>query len=116
MGNKLVAAAEKRRPPAAGMGRKKGSQNKMTKALKDMILGALSQAGGEDYLAQQALEQPSAFLALLGRVLPTTLAGDPSAPVRHEHVIERERQEARAIISAAFDRSVDHGQTDDGAA
>jgi hypothetical protein len=62
-------------------GRPKGSPNKTTKALKEMILGALDQAGGESYLLQQARENPNAFLTLVGKVLPTTLAGDPNNPV-----------------------------------
>jgi hypothetical protein len=62
-------------------GRPKGSPNKTTKALKEMILGALDQAGGEAYLLQQARENPNAFLTLVGKVLPTTLAGDPNNPV-----------------------------------
>lgn len=56
-----------------GPGRPKGSQNKVTKDLKDMILGALDQAGGMEYLYQQAVENPKAFLALLSRVLPKDL-------------------------------------------
>ena len=56
-------------------GRKKGTPNKTTKALREMILAALDQAGGQDYLATCALTNPAAFLALIGRVLPTTLAG-----------------------------------------
>lgn len=56
------------------MGRKKGSQNKITKALKDMILGALDDAGGQKYLAAMAIEEPAAFMTLIGKVLPTTLA------------------------------------------
>jgi hypothetical protein len=62
-------------------GRAKGTPNKTTKALKEMILGALDQAGGESYLLQQARENPNAFLTLVGKVLPTTLAGDPNNPV-----------------------------------
>jgi hypothetical protein len=62
-------------------GRTKGTPNKTTKALKEMILGALDQAGGEAYLLQQARENPNAFLTLVGKVLPTTLAGDPNNPV-----------------------------------
>lgn len=59
----------------AGKGRPKGSPNKQTAALKDMILGALSDVGGREYLATQAEENPAAFLTLIGKVLPTTLAG-----------------------------------------
>lgn len=57
------------------IGRTKGTPNKVTKQLKEMILGALSDVGGQEYLAEQARENPVAFLALIGKVLPTTLAG-----------------------------------------
>jgi len=57
-------------------GRKKGVTNKVTKELKDMILGALDKAGGEKYLQQQAIDNPTAFMTLVGKVLPTTLKGD----------------------------------------
>jgi hypothetical protein len=58
---------------AAGPGRPPGSVNKTTKALKDMILGALDRVGGEKYLAKLAIENSSAFAGLVGKVLPTTL-------------------------------------------
>jgi hypothetical protein len=58
-----------------GPGRKKGVPNKINADLKAMILGALDKAGGVDYLTEQARESPSAFLALIGKVLPTTLQG-----------------------------------------
>jgi hypothetical protein len=51
-------------------GRKKGTPNKVTGDLRAMILGALSDAGGQDYLTKQAKKNPKAFLALLGRCLP----------------------------------------------
>jgi hypothetical protein len=76
-----MAAPKGTRPPAAGRGRKKGEINKVTRQLKDMILGALDDAGGQAYLHQQAFENPGPFLALIGKVLPTTIAGDSSAPV-----------------------------------
>ena len=76
-------------PPAAGMGRKKGTPNKVTKALKDMILGALDGLGGQEYLTRQGEENPVAFMALLGKVLPTTLAGDPSNPVVIQEITRR---------------------------
>ena len=72
-------------PPNRGRGRPPGAQNKVSKALKDMILGALDQAGGpgggEAYLVEQAKANPAAFLTLVGKVLPTTLQGDPNAPI-----------------------------------
>lgn len=58
-----------------GPGRTKGVPNKNTTALKDMILGALSAKGGQKYLEKQADENPTAFMTLIGRVLPVTLQG-----------------------------------------
>ena len=59
----------------AGKGRLKGVPNKNTAALKDMILGALSDVGGRAYLAKQAEENPGPFMTLVGKVLPMTIAG-----------------------------------------
>ena len=42
----------------------------MTKALKDMILAALESVGGEEYLVRQARGNSTAFLQLLGKILP----------------------------------------------
>ena len=71
-----------RKPPAAGKGRPKGSQNKATKALKDMILGALDDAGGQDYLRRQSIENPTAFMTLIGKVLPTTINADVNGEMK----------------------------------
>lgn len=54
-------------------GRQKGVPNRITRELKDMIRGALDQAGGQDYLYQQAQENPNAFLQLVGKILPQEL-------------------------------------------
>ena len=62
-------------------GRVKGTPNKTTVELKTMILKALDNSGGVDYLQRQADENPSAFLTLVGKVLPLTVAGDNNAPV-----------------------------------
>lgn len=49
--------------------------NKATKELKDMILGALDESGGVEYLKRQAQDNPAAFMSLIGRVLPMTVTG-----------------------------------------
>jgi hypothetical protein len=41
-----------------------------------MVLGALSDVGGRDYLAARALDQPVAFMGLIGRVLPLQVTGE----------------------------------------
>ena len=65
------------RPPNAGKGRPRGAANRVTKDLREMILGALDDAGGQDYLAEQAHKNPAAFLALVARLLPREPPGPP---------------------------------------
>ena len=78
---KPMVTKTKRKPSGAaamgpGPGRPKGSQNKMTSDLKQMILTALEGAGGVAYLQEQAIENPKAFLPLLGKVLPLQVTGE----------------------------------------
>lgn len=69
-------------------GRKKGTPNKLTGDLKDMILTALANKGGIRYLEKQADANPNAFLTLVGKVLPMTVAGDPDAPLKTTITVE----------------------------
>lgn len=56
-------------------GRTKGTPNKVTGELKDMILTALENKGGVKYLERQAEDNPTAFMSLVGKVLPMTVQG-----------------------------------------
>jgi hypothetical protein len=73
-----------------GAGRKRGSPNRLTTELKDMILQVLSSAGGVRYLKAQAKESPAAFLALVGKLLPkdVNLAGS----ITWEELVEASRK------------------------
>jgi hypothetical protein len=66
-------------------GNKRGPA-KHTKLLKDAILQAAENAGGEGgmvgYLTLQATENPGPFLSLLGKVLPTQLANADEGALR----------------------------------
>jgi hypothetical protein len=66
-------------------GRKAGTPNKITAALKEAILLAADNAGGEGgmvgYLTRQASENPPAFLSLLGKVLPMTVNAEHSGNI-----------------------------------
>jgi len=53
----------------------------MTRTLREMILGALDDAGGQAYLTEQAHQNPAAFLTLLGRVLPREPIEPPPAVI-----------------------------------
>ena len=71
-----------------GPGRPKGSKNKITTDVKEMVLAALHEAGGAEYLLAQAKTNPNAFMTLVGKVLPMTVKGDPDAPLGIQ-IIER---------------------------
>lgn len=66
----------KRRPPAAGRGRKKGELNKVTRNLKAAILQAFDKVGGVRWLVTLAESDPRAFAALLGRILPNEIRAE----------------------------------------
>lgn len=77
-----------------GPGRPRGSQNKATKELKDMILHALDAAGGEAYLEERARDPrtAAAFLGLVGKVLPKDL--NVKASVTLADIVREAREQA----------------------
>lgn len=85
----------------AGPGRPKGQPNKTTALLKDAILVAADNAGGEGgleaYLELQAKVNPGPFMALLGKVLPMQVA--------HSGYIDSVSKEQRDAAVAAASRA-----------
>ena len=73
------AAPQRKRPPG---GSRKGIPNKVNADVKAMVLEALHHAGGAEYLCMQAYDNPKAFMALVGRVLPMQVTGDGGGPVQ----------------------------------
>lgn len=59
-------------------GRPKGVLNKNNQAIRDMIVAALDQVGGVDYLAERANDPRTAgaFLGLVGKVMPIQVTGE----------------------------------------
>lgn len=82
-----------------GPGRPKGAPNKLTMAVKDMVLAALDKAGGVNYLVQQAQENPTAFMTLVGKIIPTQVNGPGE---NGEHLIKVNRIE---IVAASGNRA-----------
>ena len=58
-----------------GPGRPKGLPNKTTQAIKEMVVEALKNKGGVKYFEEQADKNPTAFMALVGKVIPLTMDG-----------------------------------------
>jgi hypothetical protein len=87
--------SEDNQPPKAKVGRPKGSRNKLTKSITELILRAAAEVGdsttpGEDgkggalgFLKVSAVMERRAFLALFGRALPVHI----SATVTHKPVM-----------------------------
>ena len=68
-------------------GRTPGVPNKITAELKDMILQALDEAGGVEYLVSCAKKNPQAFLTLVGKVLPLQVTGKDGQDLKLTWVI-----------------------------
>lgn len=56
-----------------GRGRPAGSRNKLSSDIRQMVREALDLAGGSAYLLRQADENPTAFMALVGKIIPKEL-------------------------------------------
>lgn len=71
-------------------GRQKGTPNKMTREVKQMILDALEGAGGVEYLIERASDPrtASAFLTLVGKVLPLQVSGVDGGAIQQVTRIE----------------------------
>lgn len=85
-----------KRPQPHG-GSRKGRPNKVPAAVKDMILAALDQTEDVEYLKRQAEKNPVAFMALLGKVLPTQIGGDPNGVLVQMDIEARQRRIAELI-------------------
>lgn len=82
-------------PPEKRGGSRKGVPNKVTRTMREMLIEAANRAGrdigGEDavdYLRLQAMLEPKAFMALLGRVVPLQVGVDVT---NHTPVVKIER-------------------------
>ena len=60
-----------------GSGRKKGGTNKITADVREAIM----ELSGAEYLRKVATEDPKAFCALLGKLIPVKVAGDAESPL-----------------------------------
>src|SRR5262245_359830 len=86
-------------------GRRPGSPNRHTAALKDIILQALAVVGGADYLVEQARKHPGQFMALLGRVLPLQVKQDgqePMVPAVVNHIFEVSQPVSSGKVETAY--------------
>lgn len=85
---KIPPRPPKGRPRPAGAGRKKGVQNNLTTSVKMAVVHAAMLEGQDGkgkgkligYLRSLAKNHPTSFAALLARVIPLQVEGDPDKP------------------------------------
>ena len=54
-------------------GRRRGAENKLSREVRELIRQALDEVGGIEYLKWAARKKPVAFMALLGRLVPSEI-------------------------------------------
>lgn len=87
------------RTRTSGQGRPRGARNKLSADVKEMIICALNELGGQEYLVRQATENPTAFLALVGRIIPKEVRANVAA----SHAIsDLSPMQQRAIAEAVI--------------
>ena len=64
-------------------GRPKGALNRENKVIRDMLRAALERKGGADYFYEQAEANPTAFMSLIGKLIPAeiNLGGQEDNPI-----------------------------------
>ena len=68
--------------PGPGPGRPKGSVNSDVKEIRDMIRQSLEMVGGTEYLATQAIENPVAYMGLIGKIIPKEVSATVKGEVK----------------------------------
>jgi hypothetical protein len=71
-----------------GAGRPKGSLDKGNALIREMIVQALDEVGGVEYLKTTAASHPTAFLALIGKVMPVQVSGPGGGPIEAAVTLE----------------------------
>lgn len=88
-----------------GGGSRAGRPNKANAPLYEMIDQALVGVGGVEYLKQQAIDNPTAFMALIGKRLPkdVNVGGQPDNPVNV--TVENSKSWLAELVSNAVTKS-----------
>lgn len=89
-----------------GGGSRAGVPNKQTAELKDMILQALSEVGGAEYLKKRAEDNAGAFMSLLGRVLPMQVNASHSGRLALESMTNEQLEARLSALQAAITQAV----------
>ena len=78
-------------------GRKKGSLNRRTFEVKQMLLSSLTEVGGTKFFIKLAREHPTVYASLLGKLIPREVV----AEVNNSDALIQRIHAARARAQAA---------------
>ena len=81
-------------------GRATGMRDGHGSDLRQMILGALADAGGRDYLKRQAKKTPGAFLALVGKIMAAPASGKDGGEIKTPEMSDLEVARRLAFLLA----------------
>lgn len=91
MDSKQVSSGDKRRPPNAGKGRKKGSQNKLTRTVKEAFEAAFNalqdQPGAK--LDDWAKGNPTDFYKIASKLIPTDVKATVEGSIEFREVVRK---------------------------
>ena len=73
-----IGQSTEKRAGNRGMGRPKGSPNRITRTVREAIEAAFSEVGAERHLVEQATLNPTAFLGLIAKLLPAQIMAEVS--------------------------------------
>jgi hypothetical protein len=90
------------RPGERRGGRQAGTPNKITRELREMVLVALDRAGGVDYLTRQAKANPTAFLSLVGKLLPRENKPEDNGRLTLGELVEAAIEHGKKLSSQAL--------------
>jgi hypothetical protein len=75
-----------------GAGRPKGALNVHTRKIKEAVLNAFEEVGGEKWLVKLAQEDPKTFCALLAKLIPAEVKASVSTSDAFEQTLIAGRQ------------------------
>lgn len=93
---------------AKGKGRPQGSSDKKNLEIKEMLIGALEHHNGVEYFIVQAIENPVAFMALIGKLLPKDV--NVNGKIQHSLATEPVPEFNRWLVSIATARAAEKKQ------
>jgi hypothetical protein len=79
----------------SGQGRPKGTPNKVTRDIREMLRASLDKVGGVAYLVRQAEANPASYMALIGKIVPAQV----EATIRRE-LPEMTRDELLVLLNS----------------